>query len=133
MSHALNATGRPILYSMCNWGGRWPVELGDCLFTSSLTPNAASYAKPLPQTIANSWRISGDIVDVCCYTAIIFLHYFDIFMLLQAFDRYDDRCPCTSVIDCKLAGYRVYYPSLAFDCGYITFASQHRLCHDTNY
>jgi len=65
MSRALNATGRPILYSMCNWGedGPW---------------NFAS-------TIANSWRISGDIVD--------------------QFDRFDDRCPCTSVIDCKLPGF----------------------------
>ncbi|KAI0786009.1 alpha-galactosidase [Abortiporus biennis] len=65
MSRALNATGRPILYSMCNWGedGPW---------------NFAS-------TIANSWRISGDIYD--------------------NFDRYDDRCPCTSMLDCKLAGF----------------------------
>ncbi|KAF8515218.1 alpha-galactosidase [Gautieria morchelliformis] len=65
MSQALNATGRPILYSMCNWGedGPW---------------NFAS-------TIANSWRISGDIVD--------------------QFDRFDDRCPCTSVLDCKLPGF----------------------------
>ncbi|KAF8583619.1 glycoside hydrolase family 27 protein [Ramaria rubella] len=65
MSQALNATGRPILYSMCNWGedGPW---------------NFAS-------TIANSWRISGDIMD--------------------QFDRFDDRCPCTSVIDCKLPGF----------------------------
>lgn len=65
MSRALNATGRPILYSMCNWGedGPW---------------NFAS-------TIANSWRISGDIAD--------------------QFDRFDDRCPCTSILDCKLPGF----------------------------
>ncbi|KDQ06371.1 glycoside hydrolase family 27 protein [Botryobasidium botryosum FD-172 SS1] len=65
MSRALNATGRPILYSLCNWGedGPW---------------NWAT-------TIANSWRISGDITD--------------------KFDRYDDRCPCTSAIDCKLPGF----------------------------
>jgi len=65
MSRALNATGRPILYSMCNWGedGPW---------------NWAT-------TIANSWRMSGDIFD--------------------SFDRYDDRCPCTSMIDCKLPGF----------------------------
>ena len=44
MSRALNATGRPILYSMCNWGedGTW---------------NWAT-------EIANSWRMSGDIKDV---------------------------------------------------------------------
>lgn len=43
MSKALNATGRPILYSMCNWGEDWP-----WLFATE---------------IANSWRISGDIYD----------------------------------------------------------------------
>ncbi|CAE6428342.1 unnamed protein product [Rhizoctonia solani] len=65
MSRALNSTGRPILYSMCNWGedGTW---------------NWAT-------EIANSWRISGDIKDT--------------------FDGYDDRCPCTSMLDCKLPGY----------------------------
>ncbi|KIJ40316.1 glycoside hydrolase family 27 protein [Sphaerobolus stellatus SS14] len=65
MSMGLNATGRPILYSMCNWGedGPW-----------NFAPN-----------IANSWRISGDIYD--------------------NFARYDDRCPCASMLDCKLAGF----------------------------
>ncbi|PIL32160.1 hypothetical protein GSI_06866 [Ganoderma sinense ZZ0214-1] len=65
MSQALNATGRPILYSMCNWGedGPWNFAVN----------------------IANSWRISGDIYD--------------------NFDRYDDRCPCTSMLDCKLPGF----------------------------
>ncbi|KAF8746738.1 Melibiase, partial [Rhizoctonia solani] len=66
MSRALNSTGRPILYSMCNWGedGTW---------------NWAT-------EIANSWRMSGDIKDT--------------------FAGYDDRCPCTSMLDCKLPGYR---------------------------
>ncbi|KAM3589252.1 hypothetical protein VKS41_000123 [Umbelopsis sp. WA50703] len=43
MGDALNSTGRPFLYSLCNWGedGPW---------------NFAS-------TISNSWRISGDIYD----------------------------------------------------------------------
>ncbi|KIP11508.1 glycoside hydrolase family 27 protein [Phlebiopsis gigantea 11061_1 CR5-6] len=65
MSRALNATGRPILYSMCNWGedGPWNFAV----------------------TIANSWRISGDIMD--------------------NFDRADDRCPCTDMLDCKLPGF----------------------------
>ncbi|KAI0762790.1 alpha-galactosidase [Fomes fomentarius] len=65
MSRALNATGRPILYSMCNWGedGPWNFAVN----------------------IANSWRISGDIYD--------------------NFDRYDDRCPCTDMLDCKLPGF----------------------------
>ncbi|KZT22585.1 glycoside hydrolase family 27 protein [Neolentinus lepideus HHB14362 ss-1] len=44
MAHALNATGRPILYAMCNWGEdqswTWAGEL------------------------ANSWRMSGDIADL---------------------------------------------------------------------
>ncbi|KZS88651.1 alpha-galactosidase [Sistotremastrum niveocremeum HHB9708] len=65
MFKALNATGRPILYSMCNWGEDQPW-------------NWAS-------TIANSWRISGDLTD--------------------NFGRYDDRCPCTSMLDCKLPGF----------------------------
>ncbi|KAI0768483.1 alpha-galactosidase [Trametes elegans] len=65
MSRALNATGRPILYSMCNWGedGPWSFAVD----------------------IANSWRISGDIHD--------------------DFDRFDDRCPCTDILDCKLPGF----------------------------
>jgi len=65
MSMALNATGRPILYSMCNWGEDQPWNFA--------------------ATIANSWRIAGDIMDV--------------------FDGYDDRCPCESIIDCKLPGF----------------------------
>ncbi|KDQ49600.1 glycoside hydrolase family 27 protein [Jaapia argillacea MUCL 33604] len=65
MSLALNATGRPILYSMCNWGEDQPWNWAT--------------------TIANSWRISGDIMD--------------------NFGRYDDRCPCTSMLDCKLPGF----------------------------
>jgi len=43
MSKALNATGRPILYSLCNWGEDYPWNWGS--------------------TIANSWRISGDVYD----------------------------------------------------------------------
>lgn len=53
MSEALNATGRPILYSLCNWGEDYPWNWGT--------------------TIANSWRITGDVYD--------------------SFDRPDDRCP----------------------------------------
>ena len=36
--------------------------------------------------ISNSYRISGDIYDY--------------------WDRYDDRCPCDSMIDCKLPGWK---------------------------
>ncbi|KAL8794258.1 MAG: hypothetical protein Q9195_003212 [Heterodermia aff. obscurata] len=64
MSQALKETGRPILYSLCNWGEDYPW-------------NWAS-------TIANSWRMSGDIYD--------------------SFDRPDARCPCTSY-DCALPGF----------------------------
>jgi alpha-galactosidase len=39
MGNALNATGRPMLYSMCNWGEDYPWAWA--------------------QTVANSWRMSG--------------------------------------------------------------------------
>lgn len=68
MSDALNATGRPIVYSMCNWGEDAPWDWA--------------------QTVANSWRMSGDITDT--------------------FDRHDQACPCTEDqgIDCALPGFR---------------------------
>ncbi|KAL1874027.1 hypothetical protein VTK73DRAFT_581 [Phialemonium thermophilum] len=86
MSKALNKTGRPMLYSMCNWGvdGPW-----------NFAP-----------TIANSWRITGDLTDT--------------------FDRDDPNCPCEEKegLDCKVPGFYcsltnvlnkvVYYPSKAF-------------------
>jgi len=56
MANALNATGRPILYSLCNWGEDFVMSWG--------------------VSIANSWRISGDIYD--------------------SFARPDDRCSCTA-------------------------------------
>ncbi|MCJ1250934.1 hypothetical protein MMC30_008162 [Trapelia coarctata] len=43
MSQALNKTGRPILYSLCNWGEDSPWNWA--------------------QTMSNSWRMSGDIYD----------------------------------------------------------------------
>ncbi|KAI1870709.1 uncharacterized protein JN550_004855 [Neoarthrinium moseri] len=58
MAKALNATGRPILYSLCNWGEDYPWNWGS--------------------TIANSWRISGDVTDF--------------------YDRPDDRCPCPLIL-----------------------------------
>ncbi|KAL9611859.1 MAG: hypothetical protein Q9167_003513 [Letrouitia subvulpina] len=64
MSDALNQTGRPILYGMCEWGTDYPWNWA--------------------QTMANSWRMSGDIYD--------------------SFNRPDDRCPCTTY-DCSLPGY----------------------------
>jgi alpha-galactosidase len=56
MAKALNATGRPIVYSLCNWGEDFVMSWG--------------------VSIANSWRISGDIYD--------------------SFSRPDDRCSCTA-------------------------------------
>lgn len=59
MADALNATGRPILYSLCNWGEDFSHTWG--------------------MSIANSWRMSGDIYD--------------------SFSRPDDLCPCTDAAD----------------------------------
>lgn len=43
MSKALNATGRPILLGLCSWG--------------------EDYVHTWGMSIANSWRMSGDIYD----------------------------------------------------------------------
>ena len=59
MADALNNTGRNILYSLCNWG--------------------EDYAHTWGMSIANSWRMSGDIYD--------------------SFTRPDDKCPCTVAHD----------------------------------
>ena len=68
MGDALNATGRPILYSMCNWGEDRPWNWA--------------------QTVANSWRMAGDVYD--------------------NFDRFDQACPCSGEqgIDCALPGFK---------------------------
>jgi alpha-galactosidase len=67
MSDALNSTGRQILYSMCNWGEDYPWKWA--------------------QTVANSWRMSGDIYD--------------------SYNRPDARCPCTGneEYNCALPGF----------------------------
>ena len=59
MAKALKATGRPILYSLCTWG--------------------EDYVHTWAMSIANSWRISGDIYD--------------------SFTRPDDLCSCTEASD----------------------------------
>ena len=59
MWEALNATGRPILYSLCNWG--------------------EDYVHTWGMSIANSWRVSGDIYD--------------------SFNRPDALCACTNTAD----------------------------------
>ncbi|KUJ17891.1 alpha-galactosidase [Mollisia scopiformis] len=55
MWDAINGTGRPMLYSLCNWG--------------------EDYTHTWGMSIANSWRMSGDIYD--------------------SFTRPDDLCSCT--------------------------------------
>ena len=62
--YGLTTLGRPILYSMCNWGQDHPWDWA--------------------QTIANSWRMSGDVYD--------------------SFDRPDARCPCDTY-ECSLPGF----------------------------
>ncbi|KAJ9669621.1 hypothetical protein H2201_000004 [Coniosporium apollinis] len=59
MWQALNATGRPILYSLCSWG--------------------EDYVHTWGMSIANSWRMSGDIYD--------------------SFTRPNDLCICTNAAD----------------------------------
>ncbi|KAI9870443.1 MAG: hypothetical protein M1823_008741, partial [Watsoniomyces obsoletus] len=59
MWQALNSTGRPILYSLCNWG--------------------EDYVHTWGMSLANSWRVSGDIYD--------------------HFNRPDALCQCTNPAD----------------------------------
>jgi len=78
MSDALIEAGRPIVYSISNWGDDRPWYWA--------------------HQISNSYRISGDIYDY--------------------FDRKDDQCPCESIIDCKLVGWKCSVTKI------IEFASQ---------
>ncbi|KAI4130612.1 MAG: hypothetical protein LQ347_003309 [Umbilicaria vellea] len=86
MSQALNATGRSILYSMCNWGQDQPWNWA--------------------QTMANSWRISGDVYD--------------------SFDRPDDRCPCTDQEgnNCQLPGFHCSIMNIVNKAAYIGSKAQ---------
>lgn len=81
MGKALNATGRPILYSLCNWGEDYPWNWG--------------------YTIANSWRITGDVFD--------------------AFDKHDIRCPCDgdTAYDCALPGFHCSYMNIANKASFV--------------
>ncbi|PVI06898.1 glycoside hydrolase family 27 protein [Periconia macrospinosa] len=65
MSDALLNTGKKIVYSLCNWGNDDPYDWA--------------------QTISNSGRMSGDIIDT--------------------FNRPDARCPCTETIGCTWPGF----------------------------
>jgi alpha-galactosidase len=67
MSRALNATGRPILYSMCNWGEDQPWNFATVSNDQSSNSNVADGDYLWNKTIANSWRMSGDISDVSIF------------------------------------------------------------------
>jgi alpha-galactosidase len=72
MWDAINSTGRPMLYSLCNWGE-------DYAHTVSKTPlnsDTKHFTNKFKwgMSIANSWRMSGDIYD--------------------SFSRPDDLCSC---------------------------------------
>ncbi|KAG9247093.1 glycoside hydrolase family 27 protein [Calycina marina] len=86
MSKALNATGRPILYSLCNWGEDYPFNWAP--------------------TIANSWRISGDIFD--------------------DWDQADARCPCDGddAWDCRLPGFHCSVTNIMNKVSFIVSKSQ---------
>ena len=114
MSLALLATGRPILYSMCNWGedGPWNFAVVRTHYIVSLPRilrqrlNAVAHI----QDIANSWRISGDIYDVGNFKFVLphtsLRGVLTSYCSAQSYNRYDARCPCTSMLNCKLAGFR---------------------------
>ncbi|KAG9239360.1 glycoside hydrolase family 27 protein [Amylocarpus encephaloides] len=86
MGNALNATGRPILYSLCNWGEDYPWNWGS--------------------TIANSWRISGDIFD--------------------NWDEYDARCPCEGpdAWNCELPGFHCSVTNIFSKVAFIVSKAQ---------
>ncbi|KAK9365069.1 glycoside hydrolase superfamily [Lipomyces kononenkoae] len=85
MKNALKATGRPILYSMCNWGEDLPWNWA--------------------HTVANSWRMSGDIYDY--------------------FNRPDARCPCTGEETyCAYPGYHCSVMNILNKAAHIIHTSQ---------
>ncbi|TVY84179.1 Alpha-galactosidase [Lachnellula suecica] len=86
MGNALNATGRPILYSLCNWGEDYPWNWGS--------------------TIANSWRISGDVYD--------------------SWDLYDARCPCEgpNAFNCELPGFHCSITNIMNKASFIVSKAQ---------
>ncbi|RDW89591.1 alpha-galactosidase-2 [Coleophoma cylindrospora] len=86
MSDALNATGRPILYSLCNWGEDYPWNWGS--------------------TIANSWRISGDVYD--------------------SWSLIDARCPCDGIDawNCGLPGFHCSIGNILNKASFIVSKAQ---------
>lgn len=83
MSDALNATGRPILYSMCNWGQDHPWDWA--------------------QTMANSWRMSGDVYD--------------------NYNRPDPRCPCDTY-ECSNPGFHCSTMNILNKAASVLYKSQ---------
>ena len=63
MSRALQSTGRDIVYAMCNWGEDGPWNWAP---VSAFIEQRSERLICL-QTIAHTWRISGDIIDVWVY------------------------------------------------------------------
>ena len=86
MGKALNATGRPILYSLCNWGvdGPW-----------NFAP-----------TIANSWRTSGDLTNVWDQA--------DVNCPCAELDGLDCKLPGYHCSVMNVLNKAVYYPSKAY-------------------
>jgi alpha-galactosidase len=73
MWDAINSTGRPMLYSLCNWGEDYTHTVS--MHFSSTACCHILINKKWGMSIANSWRMSGDIYD--------------------SFTRPDDLCACT--------------------------------------
>ena len=67
--------------------------------------------------MANSWRISGDIYDVSLRIIILERSRACVAdytrFVTQNYDRYDIRCPCADMLDCKLAGFREWLALLS--------------------
>ncbi|KAK1254403.1 hypothetical protein MKX08_008398 [Trichoderma sp. CBMAI-0020] len=91
MAEAIKKTGRSMLYSLCSWGEDYVHTVGQSR-PAPLHPSLVySIRAPMRETrrlifrpqwggsIANSWRISGDIYD--------------------SFARPDDLCSCTNAAD----------------------------------
>lgn len=86
MGKALNATGRPILYSLCNWGSDGPWNFAP--------------------TIANSWRTSGDLTNVWDRE--------DVNCPCAELDGLDCKLPGYHCSVMNVVNKAVYYPSKAY-------------------
>lgn len=103
MSVALNATGRPILYSMCNWGEDGPWNFASVGGSAHGGARRADVLSMWPRLSRTAGASQGT------YTTCGLLRQESSLpnvMWFQDFGRFDDRCPCTSVLDCKLPGFR---------------------------